>query len=99
MFGVRILSREVQSVATTSLLPGVDQTEAREAREIGQSDIGRNRQEQNEPLDPPFARNVANAKVDRVGGRFEPHLAAGDFESSSRMGSKAGERARQFFTP
>jgi hypothetical protein len=67
--------------------------------EIGQSDIGRNGQEQNKPLDPPLARDISNAKVDRVSGRFQPHLAARDFKIPSRVGSKTRERARQLFAP
>ena len=74
-------------------------TKAGEAREIGQSDVGRNGQEQNESLDPPFARNVTNAKIDRIGGRLETDLATGDFESAGRMASKPCKRACQFFTP
>ena len=72
-----------------SLLPRVDQTEAREAGEVGQSDVGRNRQEENEPLDAPFARDVADAEIDGVGRRFEPHLAVDDFEICRRCGEKS----------
>ena len=95
MFGVRTFSRSTQSSARRSLLARVDQARTRQAGEIGQGDVGRNRQKQHETFDAPFARDVADAEIDRLGGRRQPRLAAGDLETAGRMRSEAGERARQ----
>ena len=53
-----------------ALAPGVDDPVPREAREVGQRDVRRHRQEQHEPLDPPLARDIADACVQpRPGSR------------------------------
>ena len=70
-----------------------------EAGEIGQRDVGGDRQEEHQALDAPLARDVADAEVDRLGGRRQPHLAAADDEAAAVMRRKAGERARQLLAP
>src|SRR5271170_4568709 len=76
-------------------LARVDQAPTRHAGEGRQGDVRRNGQEQHETFDAPFARDVADAEIDRFGRRRQPRLAVGDREPAAVMRSKARERARQ----
>ena len=78
MLGVRTCSRSTQLVRQPPLLARVDQAVPGQAAEIGERDVGGDRQEQHQPFDAPLARDVADADVDRLGGRREAHLAAAD---------------------
>ena len=77
------------------LLAGVDQAHVFEALEVRQRDVGRDRQEQHEPLGAPLARQVADAAGHRRGGRGEAHRLATDLEGPALVGREAGERAGQ----
>ena len=77
------------------LLARVDQAVTAEAAEVGQGDVGGDRQEQHQAFDAPFARDVADAEVDRLGRRRQPHLAAADAQAAAVVRGEAGKRARQ----
>ena len=78
-----------------ALLAGVDEAVAGEAAEVGERDVGGDRQEQHQALDPALARDVADAGVDRLGRGGEAHLAAADDERAAVVRREAGEGAGQ----
>src|SRR5271166_3951276 len=78
------------------LLAEVDEPVWRKALEAGQRDVGGDREEQHESLDPPLTGNIAELDVEGVGRRRKPHLAAADDETPAIMWQEARERTGQF---
>ena len=96
MVGVLILRRSTQLFGDAPFLPGVDQAIAGERCEIGERDVGGDRQEQHQTFDAPLAGNVAEAEIDRLGRRRQLHALAADPQRAAVMRRKSGQRAGQF---
>ena len=79
------------------LFPRINQTVTGQASEISQCYVGRDGQKEHEPFDAPFTRDVADAKIDRIGRRRQRHVATCDPDTAAVMRHEPCERARQLF--